>query len=200
MGVYDGSPRQGLENSPGTPSGNDAYDKMTGKGIYYTPPTTTPPSQSTPPPPPRPTPIAPSAPPRPPANYIAVKQPEASLVQYIPESLGQEVLQDLYYEDIGGVELISISRHDTINGQPVIYSLIKNLSVFNRTFDPNNILAGQPASTRVLEQYAIDITSALSGVSLDANGNLVIEFSSVGTDDYLEAVVSSDGTIYRIAI
>ena len=35
MGVYDGSPRQGMEGSPGTPSGNDAYDRMTGKGVYY---------------------------------------------------------------------------------------------------------------------------------------------------------------------
>ena len=27
MAVYDGSPRQGMEGSPGTPSGNDAYDR-----------------------------------------------------------------------------------------------------------------------------------------------------------------------------
>ena len=40
MGVYDGSPREGMESTPGASSGNDAYDRLTGKGIYYVPPPT----------------------------------------------------------------------------------------------------------------------------------------------------------------
>ena len=46
-------PRAGLR--PDQPSGNDAYDKMTGKGIYYVHS----PTPSAPPPPPPPPPAPP---------------------------------------------------------------------------------------------------------------------------------------------
>ena len=62
MGVYDGGPRQGMEGSPGTPSGNDAYDRMTGKGVYYPGNSPAPSSPAAPPPPP-PTQIVPRKPP-----------------------------------------------------------------------------------------------------------------------------------------
>jgi hypothetical protein len=49
-------------------------------------------------------------------------------------------------------------------------------------------------------EYSLDIASKLVGISLDAGGNLVIEFSSIGNDEYAEIELSSDGTIYRIGV
>ena len=144
------------------------------------------------------TPPAPVVPP-PAANTYAVKQPSPSLVTYNAETLPQELIVDLLFEDVGGTELINVSRHDTINGQNVVYSLISNLSILNRSFNPNNILAGQISYSQ-FSQYSLDIASKLMGISLDSSGNLVIEFSSIGNDEYAEIELSSDGTIYRIGV
>jgi len=144
------------------------------------------------------TPPAPVIPP-PAATTYAVKQPAPSLVTYNAETLPQELIVDLLFEDVGGTELINVSRHDTINGQNVVYSLVSNLSILNRSFNPNNILAGQMSYSQFSE-YSLDIASKLVGISLDAGGNLVIEFSSIGNDEYAEIELSSDGTIYRIGV
>jgi hypothetical protein len=150
------------------------------------------------PPAPAPTPPAPVVLP-PAATTYAVKQPSPSLVTYNADTLPQELIIDLLFEDVGGTELINIARHDTINGQNVVYSLVSNLSILNRSFNPNNILAGQISYSQ-FSQYSLDIASKLVGISLDANGSLVIEFSSIGNDEYAEIELSSDGTIYRIGM
>lgn len=151
-------------------------------------------SVSTPTATPPPAPIPPPA-----ATTYSVKQPDASLVQYHPDVLPQELITDLLFEDIGGSELINIARYDTINGQEVSYSLIRNLSILNRTFNPNNILAGQTASSQ-FGQYSLDIASKLGNSYLDADGNLVIEFSSISDDEYAEIELSTNGTIYKIGM
>lgn len=51
-----------------------------------------------------------------------------------------EIMTDLIFEDIGGYELATISRHDLVNGQNVTYSAIKNLTDLYLQYNPNNIL------------------------------------------------------------
>ena len=167
----------------------------------YTPPKSNAPSPAPAPPPPPPPPPPPSA------TTTAVKQPSPSLVNYDAEVLPQELITDLLYEDVGGVELINISRYDTINGQPVVYSLIRNLSVLNQSFNPNNILAGQIVYSNQFRQYALEIASKMPQVGedypngpiyVDDNGDLVVEFLSIGSDEYAEIEISTNGTIYTI--
>lgn len=163
-----------------------------GGGESYAPPPAPPPP---PPPPPSPT-------------TFSVKQPSPSLVQYDSQTLPQELIEDLLYEQVGGQELISLARHDTVNGQDVSYSVIKNLSVLNQNFNPNNILAGQSVyKLSQLGEYALDIANKLpyndaqypnGAVYLDSEGNLVIEFTSIGSDEFAEAEISTNGTIYRL--
>lgn len=143
---------------------------------------------------PPPAPIPPPA-----ATTYSVKQPDASLVKYHPDVLPQELITDLLFEDVGGSELINIARYDTINGQDVVYSLVRNLSILNRSFNPNNILAGQTASSQ-FGQYSLDIASKLQSSYLDADGNLVIEFSSINNDEYAEIELSTNGTIYKTGV
>lgn len=165
-------------------------------------------------PPPTPTPdygyIAPSisAPPPDPTTF-AVRQPAPSLVQYNIETLPQQVMEDLLYQQVGGQELINIARHDTIDGQNVIYSLISNLAILNKNFNPNNILAGQSSYNLQLKQYALDIADKLPYVSddypygavyLNADGDLVIEFTSIDNDEIAEIEISTSGTIYRLGV
>jgi hypothetical protein len=164
--------------------------------------------QASPPPPP---------PPPPPAMVTAaVKQADPSIIQYNEQNVPKELLSYLLYEDVSGTELINISRHDTINGQQIEYSLIKNLSVLNNTFNPNNILAGQAGYASYLNQYSIDLPGKIPSyrasyidnqgneieddinvVYLD-NGDLVIEFQKINDDEFAEIQISTNGTIYSI--
>lgn len=168
--------------TPVIDSGKD--DRGSVDDTYYYSPRATPPPAPTPPPA---------------ATTYSVKQPDASLVKYHPDVLPQELITDLLFEDVGGSELINIARYDTINGQDVVYSLVKNLSILNRSFNPNNILAGQTASSQ-FGQYSLDIASKLQSSYLDADGNLVIEFSSINNDEYAEIELSTNGTIYNIGM
>ena len=171
---------------------NAAQTRSSGSGPAPSPPAPTPaPPPPTPPPPPPPY-----------ANTDAVKPPDGSRVQYNPQILPQELITDLLYEDVGGTELINIARHDTINGQEVVHSLVRNLSVLNQTFNPNNILAVQAVYSSYLNQYALDIASKIdeNSIYLDVDGNLVVEFSSINGDEYAEVEISTDGTIYKIGV
>lgn len=142
----------------------------------------------------------PPPPPPPAATTYSVKQPDVALVQYSPDTLPQELLTDLLFEDVGGTELINIARHDTINGQDVAYSVVRNLSIVNQAFNPNNILAGQAVYSAYTNQYALDIASKINenSIYLDDDGNLIVEFSSTNPDEYVEVEMSTDGTIYKI--
>lgn len=197
IGGVMGIPRTWVSTGP-SPSDEIINPVSTGQGVdtFAPDPITT--STSATAAAPASTPPAPVIPP-PAATTYAVKQPAPSLVTYNAETLPQELIVDLLFEDVGGTELINVSRHDTINGQSVVYSLVSNLSILNRSFNPNNILAGQISYSQ-FSQYSLDIASKLMGISLDSSGNLVIEFSSIGNDEYAEIELSSDGTIYRIGM
>jgi hypothetical protein len=67
-------------------------------------------------------------------------------VLFDDESMSPEIMADLIFEDIGGHELLSISRNDIINGQRVSYSPIKNLGLVQQRYNPNNILRLQATS------------------------------------------------------
>lgn len=58
-----------------------------------------------------------------------------------------ETMTDLVFEDMGGYELATISRHDLVNGQKVIYSPIKNLTDLYLQYNPNNVLRLQSSDS-----------------------------------------------------
>lgn len=189
-------PREGL--SPGTPSGNDDLDRERGKGIYYVDPGVQGgPSPSYSPPPPAPT---PPADPWNRANRFVdprgIKQPDPSVILFDSGTVSPEYLIELEYEDISGMELISMSRSDLIDGQSVIYSPIKNLSYLRSKYNPNNIIAIPSYSSSEFSKYRIDLI--LRGITIpyfDENGNLVIEIEDVKEDELVEVEIDSSGTI-----
>jgi hypothetical protein len=48
-------------------------------------------------------------------------------------------MTNLIFEQIGGQEIINISRNDIINGQRVTYNLISNTDQINNAYNPKNI-------------------------------------------------------------
>ena len=57
------------------------------------------------------------------ANDVLIAKKD--IILFNEDAVPVELMTDLIFENIGGQELINISRHDTVNGQTVIYQPIK---------------------------------------------------------------------------
>lgn len=77
----------------------------------------------------------------------SVKIATPDLIIFGDETLTIETMTDLIFEDIGGYELATISRHDLVNGQKVNYSPIKNLTDLYLQYNSNNILRLQSSDS-----------------------------------------------------
>jgi hypothetical protein len=80
-------------------------------------------------------------------DSTSVKIATPDLLIFGDELLAYETMTDLIFEDIGGYELATISRHDLVNGQKVNYSPIKNLTDLYLQYNPNNIISLQSSDS-----------------------------------------------------
>jgi hypothetical protein len=193
------SPRDGISN-PAQPSGNDDYDRMSGKGVYYVPPPapSTSGGSSGPAPQPAPPPPAPlNLPVFVPMTTVSrnVKMAPSDIIQFDDAAVEIALISDLLYEDIGATELANISRSDLIDGQVVNYSPIKNLATVRREFNPNNIIATS-RNMDYFSRFAIDSTTrGMHEPYFDSNGDLVIEVDMVLDSEEIQVQILSNGTI-----
>lgn len=79
------------------------------------------------------------------SDSIKIATPD--LLIFGEQAVAIEIMTDLIFEDIGGFELATISRHDLVNGQTVIYEPIKNLTDLYLQYNPNNVLRLQSADS-----------------------------------------------------
>jgi hypothetical protein len=78
-------------------------------------------------------------------NSVKIATPD--LILFNDEVMSIEIMTDLIFEDIGGYELATISRHDLVNGQKVVYAPIKNLTDLYLQYNPNNVLRLQSSDS-----------------------------------------------------
>ena len=143
-----------------------------------------------------------STPPPPPTKTAPI-----DTVLFDDNSVSIEIMTDLIFEDIGGHELLSISRNDIINGQQVSYSPIKNLGLVQQRYNPNNILGLQSTSDNYFANFAIKFDekvplegSGINGLNVyieEATGDLIIETINMNTDEQIEVQIAINGTIYE---
>jgi hypothetical protein len=134
-----------------------------------------------------------------------------------------EIMQSLTFENIGGQEILTIARHDLVNGQKVIYSPIKNLGTIQSRFNSQNIVSVTNTLSTLFDSYAIKFEEKLPLPGFNelgdfvlnlgtgpngkyiyndtANGNIVINVRNLEDDEQVEvqimtAVEEFDDTIY----
>ena len=156
-----------------------------------------------------PTPLTPSpisatvmAPPPPP-----VKTATLDIILFDDEATTVDTMADLIFENIGGQELINITRSDIINGQKISYQPIKNLSSIQQRYNPNNILSLQQTADKYFAGFSIKLEDKIpnegngpngENVYIEENtGDLIIEFININNDEQIEVQITSDGTIYE---
>jgi hypothetical protein len=90
----------------------------------------------------------------------SVKIATPDLIIQDDDMMSIDIMTDLIFEDIGGQELATISRHDLVNGQKILYSPIKNLTDLYLQYNPNNILRLQ-ASDSYFKSLSLSILDHL---------------------------------------
>lgn len=140
------------------------------------------------------------------ANETSVKVPEKGIVQYNASDIPQEMVSDLLFTDVGGQELLLVSRWDTVDGQPVSYSLVTDLNQNARGFNSSGILTNSEGKQDYFRQFSIDVANRMSeinslnasapGISLNSAGDLVIDFDAINDNESVEVEIVNSGTVY----
>ena len=92
-------------------------------------------------------------------NSTKVAVPNA--VDQLNDPLAYEAMYELIFQDIGGQELINISRADAINGQNIMYSIVKNLKNLMLDYNSNNIIKLGGTSDVLFKNFSIRLEDKL---------------------------------------
>jgi hypothetical protein len=155
------------------------------------------------------------------SNTPIVKPATPELFIFKDEVVPVEVMTDLIFEDIGGQELLNISRNDIINGQNVLYQPIKNISSIFFQYNPQNILNLQDTSNDYFKNFPIKLENKVpncgSGYEYDVltgiqtpncqsvyidpqTGDLVIDIINLSSDEQVEVQIMISGSILNDTI
>ncbi len=163
---------------------------------------------------------APYVPPPPPpgqdsVNYTPVKIPDAEVVVFLQDQVSADALQKLYFEDVGGTEILAVARHDTVGGEPVATSPIANLEDIKLQFNPLNILSSINTN-ELFNQFAINMSSRVwdtndsvygeaewvAGVDEDGfstntlKGYIIVDIDDLKADEYIQIQVAGNNVDY----
>ena len=152
-----------------------------------------------------PTPEIPSSLVAKPDNSVKSASPDIILIDQ--NDLPIDLILKLTLEKIGGQELISLVRHDTVNGQNIVYQPVKNISDVAISYNPQNIINVPDTAEIYFKNFAIKMENHIiqdtnqfppQSVYIDsASGNIVIETVNLKADYEVEVQMISSGQIFN---
>ena len=154
---------------------------------------------SPPPPPQAPPPAAP-----------IVKVPDRDVSYFDDSNVKIGELERLLFQNIGGSELVTLARQDTIDGINPRYTIISNLSRLRTEFDPISLIARQRKGDSPFQKYPIRLSERipdskyLSNNDIEnfyyiaSNGDLTIELMNMKPGELIEVEIVSSATIYEV--
>lgn len=135
------------------------------------------------------------------------------IIQVNEDAVPVEEMTSLIFEDLGGQELLNISRHDLINGRGSSYNPISNIAKITRQYNSKNIIPLHDSSDSLFENYSIKLEDYLpaeylqydedgnaiifegGSVSIDQDtGNLVIEIADIPATEQVEVQILQSGS------
>jgi hypothetical protein len=136
----------------------------------------------------------------------AIKVATPNLVEILNPPLDASTMTELIFQDIGGQEMINISRSDAINGQNVMYSIVKNLKNIMLDYNSNNIIKLQGTSDIYFKNFAIRLEDRLPNISTvgpnsnvyidDTTKGVVVELVNLEDDEQVEIEIINQGNYF----
>lgn len=133
----------------------------------------------------------------------SVKPATPDLIQFNDADIPIEYMTDLLFEQVGGQEIISLSRNDTINGQNIRYTPIKNTSQISLNYSPQNIFSITDTTSSYFNNYSINFAEKVPEIGSnekenqvkqivyidETNGDLVVNVINMRTGEQVEVNV-----------
>lgn len=121
-----------------------------------------------------------------------IKPATPDLIQFNDSDIPIEFMTDLMFENIGGQEILSVSRNDLVNGQKVVYSPIKNLSQLSLVNGPQTMFLMPESTESQFKNFPIKLEEKVPEVGSNAAENQVLEIIYVDetTEDLIVNVIN----------
>lgn len=146
---------------------------------------------------------------QPSSNYSSssdIKAATPEIIIYDDGGTPIELMQDLIFEDIGGQELLTVSRHDILTGQKVAYQPIKNLSDISIRYSSQNLIFLPDSIANYFKNFKISAESKLptaASISGKINaevdkttGEMTLGFELLKKDEQIEVQVFTQGELF----
>ena len=134
-------------------------------------------------------------------NSTKIAVPNA--VDVLSDPIAYEAMYELIFQDIGGQELINISRADAINGQNIMYSIVKNLKNLMLDYNSNNIIKLGGTSDVLFKNFSIRLEDRLPKYGLGTDGatvyieadtgNIAINLVNMQDEEQVEIEIINQG-------
>lgn len=128
---------------------------------------------------------------RPPTPKTDFKPATPDLIEFDESQVPIDFMTDVIFEQIGGQEILSISRSDLINGQSILYNPIRNASQLNIKYGPSTIIPMPDTIEFYFNGKAIKLSDKIpitgESVYLDeSRGDIVIEVNNLTQSERVE--------------
>ena len=140
----------------------------------------------------------------------AVKYATPSDVLIDTNDLPVDLILKLTLEKIGGIELISLVRHDTVNGQNIVYRPVKNVSQLAISYNPQNMVEVPDTAESFfknfpirLENYILQDTNEFPPITAyidPTTENVIIDVVNTKSDYEIEVQMVSSGQVFNDTI
>jgi hypothetical protein len=135
-----------------------------------------------------------------------VKYATPDVVLIDPNDVPIDLILKLTLEKIGGLELINLVRHDTVNGQNIIYRPLKNVSQLAIDYNPQNMIKLPDSADSYFKNFAIKLENHIQQETNElpalvtyidpVTENVIIETTSMRADYEVEVQMVSSGKVF----
>jgi hypothetical protein len=143
--------------------------------------------------------------PREPVKYAT---PDDVLID--TNDLPVDLILKLALEKIGGLELINLVRHDTVNGQNIVYRPVKNISQIAIDYNPQNIIKMPDSADSYFKNFSIKLENHIQQTTNElpplvayideTTQNVVIDLVNLKADYEVEVQMVSSGKVFNDTI
>jgi hypothetical protein len=140
----------------------------------------------------------------------SVKVSDPQYVLFNDDVVSIETMTNLLFEDIGGEEIINISRNDTVFGANLSYDIIANSGLISKLYNSQNIVSLGSNSYDYFRNFLIQLETKIPNVGSGTNGSnvymnkttgeLVLEFINLEKDEQIEINILTQFEDYRDTI
>lgn len=104
----------------------------------------------------------------------SVKIATSNLFLVNENDISVELMSRIFFEEIGGQELINISRNDLLSGQEIEYGIIKNMASLSLDYNPNNLLRLQGTDAEYFSEFSFNLDRFVPEIGTGQNINEVL--------------------------